>query len=113
MHRYFPHTEEDIRLMLDRCGIAELKELFSDVPPELTLKAPYDLPEEMSETDVRRHFDELASRDIPLTACFAGGWFLRPRRARRGGVADRPLRVPDGLHPLPAGNLTGYVAVYI
>ncbi len=75
MHRYFPHTEEDIRLMLDRCGIAELKELFSDVPPELTLKAPYDLPEEMSETDVRRHFDELASRDIPLTACFAGGGF--------------------------------------
>ena len=75
MHRYFPHTEEDIRAMLDRCGVAELKELYSDVPEELTLKAPYDRPEEMSETEVRRHFDALAARNIPLEACFAGGGF--------------------------------------
>ncbi len=75
MHRYFPHTEEDIRAMLDRCGVAELKDLYSDVPEELTLKAPYDLPDEMSETDVRRHFDALAARNIPLEACFAGGGF--------------------------------------
>lgn len=75
MHRYFPHTEEDIRAMLNRCGVAELKDLYCDVPEELALKAPYNLPEEMSETEVRRHFDLLAARDIPLTACFAGGGF--------------------------------------
>ncbi|MDE7141936.1 MAG: glycine dehydrogenase, partial [Muribaculaceae bacterium] len=62
MHRYFPHTGEDIRVMLDRCGVAEISDLYRDVPRELTLKAPYDLPDEMSETEVRRHFDELASR---------------------------------------------------
>lgn len=75
MHRYFPHTPDDIAAMLQRCGMSELKELYSDVPEELLLKAPYNLPAEKSEKEVRDYFAEMASRNLPVKACFAGGGF--------------------------------------
>ena len=56
MHRYFPHTPAEIEEMLARCGMKELRDLYSDVPDELKLKAPYNLPAEMSETEVRGFF---------------------------------------------------------
>lgn len=54
MHRYFPHTPHDIKLMLEKCGVDKLDDLYADVPQELRLKHPYNLPEEMSEMQVRR-----------------------------------------------------------
>lgn len=71
MHRYFPHTEEDIRVMLDACGAQSLDDLYSDVPEDLKLKKPYDLPDEMSEKEVRDFFSQLSAMNTPLT-CFAG-----------------------------------------
>ena len=50
---YFPHTEEDIRAMLDRIGASSLDELYSDVPQECLYKGEYDLPDAMSEQQVR------------------------------------------------------------
>ena len=35
--------------MLDKCGVSDLRGLYSDVPEELMLTAPYALPQEMSE----------------------------------------------------------------
>ena len=75
MHRYFPHTPDDIKAMLGQCGLNELKELYSDVPGELMLKEPYDLPKQMSEPQVRRFFNELGSRNRPGLVCFAGAGF--------------------------------------
>lgn len=75
MHRYFPHTEADIAAMLAACGVSELRELYSDVPPELLLKAPYNLPEQLSDTEVRAEFDRMADENIPVRACFAGGGY--------------------------------------
>lgn len=75
MHRYFPHTEADIAAMLAACGVSELRELYSDVPPELLLKAPYNLPEQLSDTEVRSEFDRMADENIPVRACFAGGGY--------------------------------------
>lgn len=75
MHRYFPHTEADIAEMLAACGVSELRELYSDVPPELLLKAPYNLPEQLSDTEVRAEFDRMADENIPVRACFAGGGY--------------------------------------
>ena len=31
-HRYLPHTQEDIRQMLDVVGVGSLEELYADVP---------------------------------------------------------------------------------
>ncbi len=70
-HRYFPHTPEDIAAMLKRCDATSFDDLFDDVPRELRLKAPYDLPSEMSEDQVRSFFDALCQENKQLT-CFAG-----------------------------------------
>lgn len=74
IHRYFPHSDADISAMLDRCGHKTLDDLYSDVAPELRLRKPYDLPEEMSETEVRRYFESLFRQNRRMT-CFAGGGF--------------------------------------
>jgi glycine dehydrogenase subunit 1 len=75
MHRYFPHTQQEIAAMLERCGMSELRELYSDVPKELLLAAPYNLPSQKSETEVRNYFNSLAERNTKVTACFAGNGF--------------------------------------
>lgn len=67
-----PHTEEDIRRMLDKIGVASLDDLYSDVPSEVIFKEEYDLPSAMSEIELRRHFQELADKNDLLTV-FAGG----------------------------------------
>lgn len=68
---YFPHTEEDIRLMLDRIGVGSLEELYSDVPQEVIYRKEYDLPDAMSEIEVRRYFDNLAADNRKLL-CLCG-----------------------------------------
>lgn len=75
MHRYFPHTPEEIGEMLGRCGLSQLGDLYSDVPRELLLATPYKLPAEMGETEVRSFFDCLGARNKQIKACFAGGGF--------------------------------------
>ncbi|MDE7025528.1 MAG: aminomethyl-transferring glycine dehydrogenase subunit GcvPA [Paramuribaculum sp.] len=74
MHRYFPHTPHDIKLMLDKCGVKELDDLYADVPPELRLKKPYNLPPEMSEQQVRKFFNTLGADNEQLI-CFAGAGY--------------------------------------
>lgn len=73
-HRYFPHTPEDVNDMLGVCGMNSIADLYSDIPPELLLKRDYDLPEEMSEKEVRDFFAHLASNNQGLT-CFAGAGY--------------------------------------
>lgn len=61
--------------MLAACGLSELRDLYSDVPPELMLREPYRLPQQMSDTEVRAEFDRLADLNMPVRACFAGGGY--------------------------------------
>ena len=70
-HKYFPHTEEDIRQMLDVIGVKSLDDLYAEIPEELKLKGELDIPSEMSEIDVRREIGRLAADTKPLV-CFAG-----------------------------------------
>ena len=35
---YFPHTPEDIKVMLERIGVTSLDELYADVPAEFIRK---------------------------------------------------------------------------
>ena len=73
-HRYFPHTPDNIREMLGKCGMETLDDLYADVPESLRLKRDYDLPQQMSENKVREYFRDLADMNRPLT-CFAGAGF--------------------------------------
>ncbi|MCF0199535.1 MAG: aminomethyl-transferring glycine dehydrogenase subunit GcvPA [Bacteroidaceae bacterium] len=71
MHRYFPHTDSDIQEMLKVCGLSSLDDLYSEVPEEIRFKGEYDIPEAMSELELRRHFSEMGAKNRLLT-CFAG-----------------------------------------
>ncbi len=73
-HRYFPHTTDDIEEMLDTCGVSNIDELYSDVPQQLLLGREYNVPEEMSEKEVRDFFKSLAKSNKDL-ACFAGAGY--------------------------------------
>lgn len=68
---YFPQTEEDIRLMLDRIGVASLDDLYADVPSDFIYKGEYDLPSALSEQEVRDWFEGLAAKNTRLKV-FAG-----------------------------------------
>ncbi len=68
---YFPHTGDDIRQMLDRIGVESLEDLYSDVPQEFIYRKEYDLPDAMSEHEVRQYFEALAKENRQLT-CFCG-----------------------------------------
>lgn len=68
---YFPQTEEDIRAMLERIGVGSLDDLYADVPPDFKYAGEYDLPEALSEQQVRNYFNGLASRN-PRLKIFVG-----------------------------------------
>lgn len=70
-HRFFPHTPDDVRRMLEACGVASIDDLYKDVPAELRLKAPYNLPHGQSEMQVREFFADMDAHCRPLV-CFAG-----------------------------------------
>jgi glycine dehydrogenase subunit 1 len=59
--RYIPHTEEDIRQMLAGTGVNTVDDLFSEVPSDLRLKRPLDLPEALSEVELLRNLKALAT----------------------------------------------------
>ena len=63
---YFPQTEEDIRVMLERIGVSSLDDLYSDVPADFIYKGEYELPDALSEQQVRDHFARLASKNTSL-----------------------------------------------
>ena len=69
--QYFPHTDEDIRAMLDRIGVKSLDDLYADVPADCLYQGEYDLPDAMTEQQVRDYFEGLASKN-PRLKVFAG-----------------------------------------
>lgn len=72
MNRYIPHTDEDIKVMLEKIGVNSTDDLFSDIPEDVVFKGEYDIPSAMSEVELRKHFEELGEKNSRLTV-FAGG----------------------------------------
>ena len=70
-NKYIPHTPEDVRSMLARIGVASVDDLYSDVPSEVIFKEEYELPEGLSEIELREWFKRLADKNKPLVV-FAG-----------------------------------------
>lgn len=71
-HPYIPHTEADIRRMLDRIGLKSVEDLYADVPDSVVFKGDYELPDALSEMEIRRLFNTLGEKNRRLTV-FAGG----------------------------------------
>lgn len=70
-YKYFPQTEEEIKQMLAVAGVNSLADLYGEVPEQLKLKNGYNIPSEMSEIDIRKHFKALGDKNKQLI-CFAG-----------------------------------------
>ena len=63
---YIPHTPADIQEMLGRIGVKSLEDLYADVPAEFLRKGTYELPDAMSEQQVRDFFAKLEAMNTPL-----------------------------------------------
>ncbi|WP_033148306.1 aminomethyl-transferring glycine dehydrogenase subunit GcvPA [Prevotella sp. P6B1] len=70
-YKYFPHTQEDLKAMMEKAGVKDLDGLYAQIPDSIRFKGDYQLPLEMSELEVRDTFEKLASQNRQLT-CFAG-----------------------------------------
>ena len=76
--RYLPLTDADRADMLSVVGVADIDDLFVDVPPTARLSAPVDLPAHAGELAVERALGALAARNRPAGAgpffCGAGAY---------------------------------------
>jgi glycine dehydrogenase subunit 1 len=71
MYKYFPHTDKDLASMMEVIGVKSLDELYAEVPEQIRFRGDYQLPEAMSEMEVRQLFEQLGAQNKPLV-CFAG-----------------------------------------
>ena len=71
MYKYFPQTEDDQKVMLQKIGVASLDELYAEVPESIRFRGDYQMPHAASELEVRQVFEKLGNENKQLT-CFAG-----------------------------------------
>ena len=70
-YKYFPHTNADLRAMLSQVGVDSLDDLYAEIPEQIRFRGDYQLPEAMSEIEVRKLFEKLGSQNQQMT-CYAG-----------------------------------------
>jgi len=61
--RYIPATESNIKEMLGKIGLSSISELFQSIPEALRLKKGLNLSSAMSELELTRHLNKLASKN--------------------------------------------------
>ena len=67
--RYIPHTDEDIRGMLETIGVKKVEDLFEAIPKEYRLSKPLNLRQPLGEPDLIHHLEGLQS---PILTSFLG-----------------------------------------
>jgi glycine dehydrogenase subunit 1 len=72
---FAPHTDDDVRQMLDALGLASVDDLFAPIPPSLRFAGELDTPRGISEMEVLRELGALAARNRSADdlVCFLGG----------------------------------------
>jgi glycine dehydrogenase subunit 1 len=72
---YILNTPEDISAMLARIGVNTVGDLFANIPPELRLNRPLNIPPALTEIELTEHMAALAARNVPAggAVCFLGG----------------------------------------
>ncbi|MCB1184519.1 aminomethyl-transferring glycine dehydrogenase subunit GcvPA [bacterium] len=72
---YVPHSPADVRAMLDVLGKSSVDELFAHLPANVRLNRPLDLPDGLTEEEVRRYFRGVAARNHGMgeLVSFLGG----------------------------------------
>jgi glycine dehydrogenase subunit 1 len=70
---YIPHTDADVETMLDRIGVENVDSLFADVPQRLRETGYPDIPRGISEIEVVRELERLASLNQSGVSFLGGG----------------------------------------
>ena len=63
MGSYVPSTQDQRREMLQALGLTDYRELYRDVPESMYLDRPLDIPQGMSELEVRRAVSAMAGKN--------------------------------------------------
>lgn len=71
---YIANTPDDRRKMLQSVGAPGVADLFDQIPSDVRFSSELDLPQAMSEIELRRHFANLANANTSgqQAACFIG-----------------------------------------
>ena len=72
MGSYVPSTREERREMLRAIGLEDYRDLYKDVPQEMYLDRPLNLPEGMSELEVSRAMKEMANKNRVFSTVLRG-----------------------------------------
>jgi len=64
--RFIPLTDSDRSEMLEKIGVSSVSELFADIPEQIRLKDPLNLPGPEPELDLMERFGELAGENQAL-----------------------------------------------
>lgn len=72
MRSYVPNTVEEREAMLRAIGVDSIGELFSDIPEDMRIKSGLNLPNGLSEMEIRRLFVELAKKNNDTLKIFRG-----------------------------------------
>lgn len=72
MHPYIPITEKDKEDMLEQIGAASIEELFSDIPERVRLNRKLNLPDGLSEMELKSYFEKLSRQNGSDYLCFRG-----------------------------------------
>ncbi len=77
---YIPHTTEDVREMLDTIGVSSIDDLFAEIPADLRLQRPLNIPSAKNESELYLHLVDLARQNLDATRL---DWYLG------AGIYDR------------------------
>src|SRR3989338_980866 len=70
--RYLSHTSDDISSMLEVIGKPDIESLFDSIPAENRLKRPLDIPDALSEIELKALLQEYAGQSPKLSFLGAG-----------------------------------------
>ncbi len=62
---YIPHTEEDRKTMLATIGVSHLEDLFQDIPEEVRLREPLNLPHALDEHAIVQELTQISRKNKP------------------------------------------------
>ncbi len=60
---YIQNTEREVKEMLEAIGVSSIEDLFKDIPAGVRVKGNLNLPSQMSELELLRHIESLASKN--------------------------------------------------
>ena len=72
MGSYVPNSKSEREAMLKVVGVADIMDLFADVPEEMLLKGGAPIPEGLSEIEVSEKINEIADKNVIFKTILRG-----------------------------------------